>query len=62
MDRVRTFFEQGYDAVLLGNFAEPISIEQFVNIEEGIREIQERTGLKILITEFHADGKLDKNG
>lgn len=61
MDRVRIFFLQGYDAVLLGNFSEPISVEQFVNIEEGIKEMEERTGLKIIITEFHADGDLNQN-
>jgi hypothetical protein len=55
MDPVRRYFEQGYDAVLLGDFSNIISGDQFEDIKDAIRIIYEKTNLKILITEFNVE-------
>ena len=59
MDRIRDFFRD-YNAVLVGNYAEHISGDQFGIIEKKIKEIEEETGLKIIITEFYVDCGLNK--
>ena len=57
-DPIRRFFERA-NMVLLGDYSNHISESQWKIIQTAMTDIEKRTGLMTIATEFYVDGNLD---